>query len=159
MAYFRCGNGGNSGLSYEKTLLGSGNSDRTEDVITLSEDYHNYELIWFDYHDSQTGSYNSPVLTTVDLLDEMISLNNDSIFKIAGAGGTHFANIKKDSNTQFTRQGVESGAYGYVLNIYGIKLDYKSKSILYDRETPGSSEVSPTIPTIEDYDILFFSLF
>lgn len=159
MAYFLCNNGGasSSGLSFEKTLLGTGKSGMAESVITLKEDYHNYDLIWFDFHDSQTTSNNSPVLTSVDLLDEMISLDStDNIFKIAGTGGTNYAYIKKDSNTQFTRQAAATGTYGYVTSIIGVKLDYTSKSILYDRETPGTPSVTPTISDIEDYDILFF---
>lgn len=153
MAYFLCNNGGGaSGVEFNKTLLGTGRSGSSDYAITLRHDYNDYDLIQFEYKDTSSSNNDAFVTIPVELLNKAIPLG--TYFLVYGYSGTNRAVLEKTSNTEFVLRGGASGS-GYINNIFGIKFEYKSKDILYDRVTPANTNVQPVIPTIEDYDILF----
>lgn len=155
MAYFLCNNGGGaSGIEFEKTLLGTGSNSSSDVTITLQHDYNDYEFLLFEYIDNSNDNYNAFSLIPVELINKAIPLNTNNYFFVHGYGGSNRAVMSKNTNTEFVYHGSPSGS-GYIKNIYGVNLNYKSKTLLYDRGTPANTNVQPVIPTIEDYDIIF----
>lgn len=154
MAYFLCNNGGNSKAEFDFTLLGTGSNSSSDVTITLNHDYNDYEFLQFEYIDYSNDGYGAFALIPVELINKAIPLNANDYFYVHGYGGTNRAVMSKNTNTEFVYHGGPSGS-GYIKNIFGVNLNYKSKTLLYDRGTPANTNVQPVIPTIEDYDIIF----
>lgn len=154
MAYFRCGGNSNSKPEFDFTLLGTGSNSSSDLTITLLHDYNDYEFLQFEYIDSSNDSYKAFALIPVELINKAIPLNTNNYFYVYGYGGSNRAVMSKNTNTEFVYHGSPSGS-GYIKDIYGVNLNYKSKTLLYDRGTPANTAVQPVISTIEDYGLLF----
>ena len=83
---------------FSETILYENQTSAAENTITLSEDYHNFDIIKFYCYDADNG--NSSYFATPDMLDHMKTDNPYINLNVTHT--IHYITYKIDSNTQLT---------------------------------------------------------
>ena len=144
--------GGGGSVSWTKTSLYTGGTS-SDTEITLSSDYHNYDVIEFACQNSNTGKLTSFV-TTPEILDSMFQYSTYACLNEYSSN--QYCCYSKVSNTSLSKK--STSRYLYVTDVYGFECDGTvNKTTLYERQGYSTGSASITGTGFLDYDYIFFS--
>ena len=143
---------GGSSVSWTKTPLYTGGT-LSDTEITLSSDYHNYDLIEFTCQNSASGIPSS-FITTPEILDSMFQYSTYACLNEFYSN--QYCCYSKISNTSLAKKAAYRSLY--VTDVYGFKCNGTvTKTTLYERQGYSTSSVTITGTDFLKYDYIFFS--
>ena len=155
MAWFECtggSGGGGQSVTWTRTQLYTGGTSSST-TITLSVDYHNYDIIEFTCQNADTGRVTS-LVTTPEILDSMFQYSTYVCFN--ECSNNQYCCFSKTTNTSWEKK--TASRYLYVSDVYGLKCDGTvTKTTLYERQGYNRSAAVITGSGFLDYDYIFFS--
>lgn len=134
---------------FSETVLYENQTSAAEDTVTLSEDYHNFDIIEFICYDTDNG--NSSYYATPNMMEHMIT-DNTPYINLNVTNTNHYITYQISSNTQLTRS---AQRVLYVTKIVGLNC---SNGTLVETEVYSRTKANTWVSIETELNLFEFDL-